>query len=1105
MSDGRITIAVVANDSDIDKLVGKLKGVEAPAQQSSNSIAKMAVSLGLVKVASAAFDVLKNSMGAAISRFDTFNTFPKVMKALGFSTEESSDAINKLGDGIDGLPTKLDDVVNTAKRMTSVTGNLDESTDATIALNNAMLASGASTSDASRGMDQYIQMLSTGQVDLQSWKTLQETMPIGLQKTAEAMGFVGQTAQRDLYGALKSGEVTFKEFQTQLIELGTGTGELAELAKANSEGIATSFSNLANTASKGLANLLTALDKAVKEATGKNIAKQVDSLKVIINKAFEAIAKSIELTVPVIKLFVGALKLTFNVAKALSPILAGLAASFVVLKVVGTVNDFLTKHKTLLALAGGSSKALTLATKEQIAAIVAKGVVDKADIANELTKNGAVKLSTLLIGVLTNTTKASTAAQVIGAVVAKAFGSAITFMLGPIGLAIIAITAVVAAVVGVVKWFKKASDETENLRDKQSELVSETEAMSSSTKDAIKSRESSIKSIESNGQAYHQLADDIISLSEQETKSAADKKLLQESISQLNGSVTDLGLAYDEETDKLSLSAELMKARIDAQKEQETANVAQQNLVEILKEQNLAEMELEHINKLREEWNAKVEEGTGNIFENSKIKRDAKVAGEELDEQEKMLTETISKLGTQEQLTRDIIQESSAAAAQAVEDGVNRQVISYEGMSESQKEAVDAMTAKWHEYQEAATDMFNTLSDEQTISVQEMTDNMAENQRVIGEWADNIALLAERGIDEGLLNTLREAGPSSAGHVSAIVNSSDEELSRMNEVFQNGAKTATDGLSTGFDVGKTDVEKSVMGLMDTAKTSLASQIKAADFNSLGKQIPAGAAAGVKAGSKEAEGATKDMGSKMSKGFATEMGIHSPSRVFKQFGSFITQGLAQGVKQGVPLVTSAMNAIRLQLVNGMTRSLITVKQLSSRIPRQFDGLSGQMSGIGRNIMYGLSAGIWAGSGSAISAAQSVANRIKSTIKSAMDIHSPSRWMREFIGKNMMEGWGIGLEKYADLPDNAVQDVIGRVKRTITTADVAVANTGGVGGLAAINNVYNNQTNNTGSGGHFTVEVPVILDGREVARSITPVLTKEQDRIRARERRLEGRTT
>ena len=69
--------------------------------------------------------------------------------------------------------------------------------------------------------------------------------------------------------------------------------------------------------------------------------------------------------------------------------------------------------------------------------------------------------------------------------------------------------------------------------------------------------------------------------------------------------------------------------------------------------------------------------------------------------------------------------------------------------------------------------MFDTLSEKSEISVAEMTANMEENQRVISNWSENIAKLAERGIDEGLLEELRKAGPESAGHVQAMVNASD--------------------------------------------------------------------------------------------------------------------------------------------------------------------------------------------------------------------------------------------------------------------------------------------------------------------------------------------
>lgn len=301
MADGRIEIDIILDDGSVRKGIANLNGLSGGAQKAGTSIKSMVTAMGLVKVASAAFGVLKNSMDGAVARFDTMQKFPKVMNALGFGAEDSSKSINKLSDGIDGLPTTLQDVVAQTQQLTSITGDLNKSTDTVIALNNAFLASGASTDAASRGMQQYNQMVSTGQVDLESWKTLQETMPLALQKTAEAMGFVGKSAQRDLYQALKDGTVTFDQFQDKLIELGTGTGMLAGLAKENALGIATSFSNLKNSIVKGMANVLTSVDTVVQALSGKSIAANIDSLKGIINTSFNAINKSIENSIPIIQ------------------------------------------------------------------------------------------------------------------------------------------------------------------------------------------------------------------------------------------------------------------------------------------------------------------------------------------------------------------------------------------------------------------------------------------------------------------------------------------------------------------------------------------------------------------------------------------------------------------------------------------------------------------------------------------------------------------------------------------------------------------------------------------------------------------------------------
>ncbi|MGJ7832381.1 tape measure protein [Enterococcus faecium] len=346
MADGRVEIEVDVDGKGVTILNKGLDQLEGKSNKAGASIKNLVVSLGLVKVAAAAFNVLKNSLDSAISRFDTMQKFPKVMKALGFSAEDSQRSINKLSDGIDGLPTKLDDVVASTQQMTAITGDLDRSTDTVLALNNAFLASGASTEDASRGMQQYNQMLSTGQVDLESWKTLQETMPLALQKTAEAMGFVGKSAQRDLYNALKEGTVTFDQFQDKLIELGTGTGMLATLAKENSLGIATSFGNLSNAVSKGVANLITKFDELVQKLTGKTIAQNIDSMKSIINESFEEMSKVMDILIDNTDDMISAFKGLLDIVELLAPAFIAATGAYVGFKTalaLGTLISFVGK------------------------------------------------------------------------------------------------------------------------------------------------------------------------------------------------------------------------------------------------------------------------------------------------------------------------------------------------------------------------------------------------------------------------------------------------------------------------------------------------------------------------------------------------------------------------------------------------------------------------------------------------------------------------------------------------------------------------------------------------------------------------------------------
>lgn len=143
-------------------------------------------------VVTKAIDALTNSIDGAIERVDTLNVFPKIMKNLGFETEESETALGKLSDRIEGLPTTLDEIVSYTQRLASTMGNLNKgtrnATNLALAFNDAALAGGKGQAEANRAFEQFVQVMSRGRPSMQDWKIMLEVMPGQLKQLAKYMG-----------------------------------------------------------------------------------------------------------------------------------------------------------------------------------------------------------------------------------------------------------------------------------------------------------------------------------------------------------------------------------------------------------------------------------------------------------------------------------------------------------------------------------------------------------------------------------------------------------------------------------------------------------------------------------------------------------------------------------------------------------------------------------------------------------------------------------------------------------------------------------------------------------------------------------------------------
>ncbi|WP_433956997.1 phage tail protein [Cytobacillus horneckiae] len=277
---------------------GQVSGLERSTNGADISVGKLLRTIAGVAAAVGVFRTLSNAVDGAISRYDTLNTFPTVLKQMGFSAEEAEKAIDRLSDGIQGLPTTLDDVASTAQRIATMTNDLEGAVSITLALNNAFIASGSNSADASRGLNQYVQMLAKGEVDLQSWRTLQETMGVALNDTAKAFGFAGASAQNDLYAALKDGSITFADFNAKIIELDGGVNGFAERAKTSTGGIRTAWTNMNTAVVRGVTNIIKAIDEILKNTSLQSIEKIITRIGQAFFAALDNVAKSISAVIP---------------------------------------------------------------------------------------------------------------------------------------------------------------------------------------------------------------------------------------------------------------------------------------------------------------------------------------------------------------------------------------------------------------------------------------------------------------------------------------------------------------------------------------------------------------------------------------------------------------------------------------------------------------------------------------------------------------------------------------------------------------------------------------------------------------------------------------
>lgn len=261
------------------------------------SLASKAIVKGLQAV--------NQNLDDAIKRVDIMNNFPNIMGNLGIGADESARVIQKLSDKLTGLPTALDSAVGAVTRFTTKNSDLSKSAEMFLAVNNAILAGGASTEIQASALEQLSQAYAKGKPDMMEWRSMLTAMPAQLNQVAKAMGMTADS----LGEGLRDGSISMDDFINTIMKLNTegvdGLASFEEQARSATGGIRTSLTNLKTAIVRGVANTINTINTTLQSAGLPTISEIIQDISKKINVLFTNIQKLVPLLVKLSPLIMG--------------------------------------------------------------------------------------------------------------------------------------------------------------------------------------------------------------------------------------------------------------------------------------------------------------------------------------------------------------------------------------------------------------------------------------------------------------------------------------------------------------------------------------------------------------------------------------------------------------------------------------------------------------------------------------------------------------------------------------------------------------------------------------------------------------------------------
>lgn len=658
---------------------------------------------------------------------------------------------------------------------------------------------------------------------------------------------------------------------------------------------------------------------------------------------------------------------------------------------------------------------------------------------------------------------------------------------GPIGVAILACGALTAGVAAYTLTQKDGSYEQDKFSKKIEAVAKEQREYSKQIKQSQRERLDSINGTQTEAEKADVLYNKLESLISVEKKSAGQKKQIKSIVEQLNSILPDLNLQYDEQKDKLNQSTSAIKKNIQALKEQAVAKAygSQMDSVaeDIVKTQSKIEKAQKQMQKAKEEYEKaqaekrkadKAYEQNPDYGKNLKSRNEARQKEKDLEKAyndsakavknyEKNLSslqdemENYSQMQIKEgnyadflsnldKLAKDagikakkipetVLENIKAGNYKAPTTGEGlKRLINLDGLIQQAQEAgveipqylLQGISDGSINFQSAINQMntlldFSSAAEKAGISGKEIPEELAQsimqgkisvdkaiNQLLSGSGVASTtqaetltkekATKIKKNVED--IGNSKIKGINTSAYTSSLNTASRKAKSTKKEIEKNSKLKATNNSAAAKSTYKSVTDEGKKAVSTAKKTG--KELGKSGATSVASTTSQWKSAGSKnaksyiSGIASQKGAAQKAGKTLSTSAKT--GASSGKAGFVSAGRNMAAGIASGIHSGTPFVTAAARSA--------VRAAVAAAKAAAKIKSPSRVMKNE---VGKYLPLGMAAGIKDNIDSVVNASRAMCASALTASADELDIHSPSRKFKNIIGKNIPKGIAKGVRE------------------------------------------------------------------------------------------------